>query len=70
MRDATGQATRRAGRTASRRASRGFSTVEEVLIIAAIMGCFVYPMSLAARTTGQQIAGQMESAHKTLLTQR
>jgi len=49
---------------------RGFTPVEEILIMAALLGCFVYPMSLAARSTGQQMAVQMESAHKTLLTQR
>jgi hypothetical protein len=58
------------GRRASMRRQRGFGAVEEVLIIAALMGCFVYPMSQAARSTGQQIAAQMESAHQTLLTQR
>jgi len=70
MRGATRKATHTGSRESSRRRQRGFTTVEEVLIIAALFGCFVYPMSLAARSTGQQIAVQMESAHKTLLTQR
>jgi hypothetical protein len=61
---------RTGSRTGSMRRVRGFGAVEEVLIVAALMGCFVYPMSQAARSTGQQIAAQMESAHTTLLTQR
>jgi hypothetical protein len=57
-------------RNGSKRRQRGFGTVEELFIIGAMMGCFVYPMSKAATSTGQQIAAQMESAHQTLLTQR
>jgi Tfp pilus assembly protein PilW len=60
----------RSRRKQSRRRQRGYGVMEETLVIAGLMGCFVYPMSQAARTTGQQIAAQMESAHNTLLTQR
>jgi hypothetical protein len=61
---------RQTGRAASRLRSRGFSAGEELLIVAAFMGCFVYPLSQAARASGQNMAAQMESGHKTLLTQR
>jgi hypothetical protein len=60
----------RSGHAASKRPQRGFSTTEELLIIAAFMGCFVYPLSKAAKSTGQSMAAQMETAHQTLLTQR
>jgi flagellar biosynthesis protein FliR len=70
MDDAMTQPRRRCRSIRSRRRQSGFGTVEELLIIGAMMGCFVYPMSQAARSTGQQIAAQMESAHQTLLTQR
>ncbi|WP_394836798.1 hypothetical protein LVJ94_07805 [Pendulispora rubella] len=53
-----------------RRRAAGFTPLEQVLSIAALLGCFVYPMSLAARAAGQRLAGQMDTAHKTLLTQR
>jgi hypothetical protein len=64
------QMRRQGGRAASKRRSRGFTVTEELLIVAAFMGCFVYPLSKAARSTGQTMAAQMESAHQTLLTQR
>jgi hypothetical protein len=70
MSDTMWQPRGKGSRHTTQRRQRGFTTVEEVLIVAALFGCFVYPMSLAARSTGQQIAGQMESAHQTLLTQR
>jgi len=60
----------RGGQVASKRRQRGFTVTEELLIVAAFMGCFVYPLSQAARSTGQKMAAQMESAHQTLLTQR
>ncbi|WP_394822986.1 hypothetical protein [Pendulispora albinea] len=63
-------ATRFARPRARKRArAGGFTPLEQVLSIAALLGCFVYPLSLAARAAGQRIAGQMDSAQKTLLEQ-
>jgi len=52
----------------SKRRERG-NTLEEVLSIAALLACFVYPLSLAARAAGNHLAQETESAHQTLLTQ-
>lgn len=56
-------------RSRARRRSRGSSVLEEILIVAAVLGCFVYPMSLAARAVGSRMAQSMDGAHRTLLTQ-
>jgi len=61
----------RSGRRARNRArAAGFTPLEEVLSIAALLGCFVYPLSLAARSTGGQMAEDMDTVQKTLLTQQ
>lgn len=39
-------------------------------MIAAISGCFVYPLSRAAMDSGRNIAEQVERAHDTILKQR
>jgi hypothetical protein len=56
-------------RSRRRRHTRGFTPLEELLTVAAVLGCFVYPMSLAARAVGGLLASEMDSAHRTLLTQ-
>ena len=55
-------------RKRSRRRSRGM-TVESVLAVCAIMGCFVYPLSLAMQSTGKRIAQESERGHDVMLDQ-
>jgi len=52
----------------SRSRRRGTST-QAVLAVCALMGCFVYPLSLAMRSTGSHIAQQSEHGHDVMLTQ-
>lgn len=47
---------------------RGF-TVQSVLAVCAVMGCFVYPLSLAMRSTGERIAQESERGHDVMLDQ-
>ncbi len=51
----------------SKATKRGAVAVEELLSIAAVMGCFVVPVSMAARTAGTRIAGDMDRTHQTLI---
>ena len=44
-------------------------TGQSVLAVGAVMGCFVYPLSLAMRTTGQRIADESERGHDVMLEQ-
>lgn len=44
-------------------------TVQSVLAVCAVMGCFVYPLSLAMRSTGQRIAQESERGHDVMLEQ-
>ena len=44
-------------------------TVQSVLAVCAIMGCFVYPLSLAMRSTGERIADESERGHDVMLQQ-
>jgi hypothetical protein len=53
-----------------RHTRRGLSTVETVLTVAAVMGCFVYPLSQAMRTVGARIAADSERSHGALLEQK
>jgi hypothetical protein len=62
-------ATNAVRRFRARRSRRGFTPLEELLVVAAVLGCFVYPLSIAARALGAQLAGEMDSAHRALLTQ-
>lgn len=55
-------------RQRSRARSRGM-TVQSVLAVCAVMGCFVYPLSLAMRSTGQRIAQESERGHDVMLEQ-
>jgi hypothetical protein len=48
---------------------RGVTTVEMVLGVAAIMGCFVYPLSLVMRTTGKRIAQDSDRGYDAMLNQ-
>jgi hypothetical protein len=57
-----------ARRKKSRARSRGVS-VQTVLAVCAVMGCFVYPLSLAMRSTGQRIADESERGHDVMLDQ-
>ena len=41
--------------------------VEELLSIAAVMGCFVVPLSIAARSAGVRMAGEMDRTHETIM---
>ena len=52
----------------SRARSRGM-TVQSVLAVCAVMGCFVYPLSLAMRSTGERIADESERGHDVMLDQ-
>lgn len=49
---------------------RGLTSIETVLATAAVMGCFVYPLSLAIRGVGAQLANEAERSHDALLEQR
>jgi hypothetical protein len=44
-------------------------TVQSVLAVCAVMGCFVYPLSLAMRSTGARIADESERGHDVMLEQ-
>ena len=55
-------------RSRSRARSRGM-TVQSVLAVCAVMGCFVYPLSLAMRSTGERIADESERGHDAMLDQ-
>jgi hypothetical protein len=44
-------------------------TVQSVLAVCAVMGCFVYPLSLAMRSTGERIADESERGHDAMLDQ-
>jgi hypothetical protein len=45
------------------------TVVEELLAIAAMLACFVYPVAMAARSAGAHIAADTEAAHETMLHQ-
>ena len=45
------------------------SAVETILAVAAVMGCFVYPLSLAMRSTGARIAADSDRSHSAILDQ-
>ena len=53
----------------SRGRRRGVTTTESVLVVAAMMGCFVYPLSIAMRSTGERIADESERGHEVMLAQ-
>ncbi len=55
-------------RRRSRIRSRGTS-IQTVLAVCAVMGCFVYPLSLAMRSTGNRIAQESERGHDAMLEQ-
>jgi organic hydroperoxide reductase OsmC/OhrA len=57
-----------AKRKRSRARARGLSS-ETVLLMAAIAGCFIYPLSHAMRDTGKRIADQSERGHEVMLEQ-
>jgi hypothetical protein len=57
-------------RSKRRRRSGGLTAIEELLAIAAVAGCFIYPLSIAATGSGRQIAAQVEQAHEAILRQR
>jgi hypothetical protein len=44
-------------------------TVQSVLAVCAVMGCFVYPLSLAMNATGKRIAQESERGHDVMLEQ-
>ena len=52
----------------NRARSRGM-TVQSVLAVCALMGCFVYPLSIAMRSTGTRIAQESERGHDVMLDQ-
>jgi hypothetical protein len=52
----------------NRARSRGMSA-QSVLAVCAVMGCFVYPLSLVMRTTGARIAQESEKGHDVMLDQ-
>lgn len=58
-----------ANRRISRARSRGLSTVQTILAVAAVMGCFVYPLSVAIRGAGAKLAADCEHGHETVLRQ-
>ena len=60
---------RRALGRARRRSRSGGNVVEPILYAAAVLGCFVYPMSVAARAAGGAIAADSDSCYQTDLTQ-
>ena len=57
-----------ASRKQSRKWRRGM-TGEAVLAVAAVMGCFVYPLSLVMRSTGERVAHESERGHEVMLQQ-
>ena len=52
-----------------RRARQRGLTVQSVLAVCAVMGCFVYPLSLAMNSTGKRIADESERGHDVMLEQ-
>jgi len=60
----------RPGTRRSRAGQRAFSAVEELLVAAALLGCFVYPLALASRAAGARLARDTDRAHATLLQQK
>lgn len=56
-------------RRRSRASRRGTIAVEELLSIAAIMGCFIVPVAIAARTVGTRLVGETDRTHRTLMTE-
>ena len=56
-------------KTTRRRARSRGMTVQSVLAVCAVMGCFVYPLSLAMRSTGTRIAQESEKGHDVMLDQ-
>ncbi len=50
--------------------ARGMTTTETILAICAILGCFVYPLSQAMRSTGKRIAQESERGHDVMLEQK
>ena len=55
--------------TVSRRRSRGMTTIETILCTTALMGCFVYPLSLAMRPTGARLVDDSDRSHEAMLNQ-
>ncbi len=43
--------------------------MQTVLAVCAVMGCFVYPLSLAMQSTGKRIADESERGHDVMLQQ-
>ena len=41
-----------------------------LLGVVVVMGCFVYPLSQAMRSTGKRIAEESEKGHDAMLTQQ
>jgi len=58
----------KATQSRSRARSRGM-TAQSVLAVCAVMGCFVYPLSLVMRSTGVRIAQESEKGHDVMLDQ-
>jgi hypothetical protein len=56
-------------RNGKRRAGQRGLTVQSVLAVCAVMGCFVYPLSLAMNSTGKRIAQESERGHDVMLEQ-
>ena len=48
---------------------RGLVLVEDLLSIAAVLGCFVIPVAVAARTAGTRIVADMDQMHEQLVKQ-
>jgi hypothetical protein len=46
------------------------AAVEELLTVAAIMGCFVVPISYAARSAGSRLVDEMDRTHDALMDQQ
>ena len=43
--------------------------VEELFSLAALLGCFVVPIAIAARSVGTRLAGEMDQSHETVIRQ-
>lgn len=67
--DAMTKTTTTKNRPVNRSRKRGVTTVEMILGVAAIMGCFVYPLSLAMRSTGKRIAQESDKGYDAMLNQ-
>jgi hypothetical protein len=59
----------RVAMTKTKRSRTRGVTVQSVLAALALIGCFVYPLSLAMRTTGKRIAEESERGHEVMLEQ-